>query len=179
MNPCIGCGAPARAKWCTAACHAKSRRTGAERACQGCAAIFYPRPREVRKGGGKYCSTDCRRAHEAARSTDYARIGGERAHRVIASRMLGRSLAPGEVVHHKDGHKRNNDASNLEVHASHSEHMREHVAAGGWGIRTHEQAVALGQRSGAARRAKRPAQQSSPHCLDATRQRSLFDAEAP
>lgn len=47
-------------------------------------------------------------------------------HRLIASRMLGRSLLPGEIVHHKDGDKANNDPSNLEVKPSRAHHQAEH-----------------------------------------------------
>lgn len=39
--------------------------------------------------------------------------------------MLGRPLAPGEVVHHRDGDKRNNVPENLVV-MTQGEHMREH-----------------------------------------------------
>lgn len=46
-------------------------------------------------------------------------------HRYIMEQHLGRKLKRDEVVHHKDGNKRNNDLSNLEV-MSLSEHAREH-----------------------------------------------------
>jgi hypothetical protein len=39
---------------------------------------------------------------------------------------LGRFLGRHERVHHKDGDRTNNDPSNLELHASHAEHMRSH-----------------------------------------------------
>lgn len=34
---------------------------------------------------------------------------------MVAERMLGRKLKPGEVVHHIDGNKRNNAPENLMV----------------------------------------------------------------
>lgn len=40
--------------------------------------------------------------------------------------MLGRPLNPGEVVHHKDCNKSNNDPSNLRVYNSHADHVRHH-----------------------------------------------------
>jgi len=51
---------------------------------------------------------------------------GRAEHRVIAEAMLERALAPGEVVHHTDGNKRNNDPCNLEVLPSQSEHCKRH-----------------------------------------------------
>lgn len=48
--------------------------------------------------------------------------GWEYEHRLIAEQMLGRSLLKGEVVHHKDGNKGNNDPKNLLVLPSQSEH---------------------------------------------------------
>lgn len=46
-------------------------------------------------------------------------------HRVVAEQMLGRPLNEGEVVHHKDHNRSNNDPSNLEVMTS-SEHSSLH-----------------------------------------------------
>ena len=47
-------------------------------------------------------------------------------HRVVAERTIGRRLRRGEIVHHIDGDKQNNDGSNLEVHATAAEHHYEH-----------------------------------------------------
>lgn len=46
-------------------------------------------------------------------------------HRIIASRKLGRDLRDDEVVHHRDGNKRNNRPRNLQV-MTRSEHWRTH-----------------------------------------------------
>lgn len=47
-------------------------------------------------------------------------------HRYIMQEHLGRKLERWEVVHHKDGNKRNNDIDNLELmHIS--KHSREHM----------------------------------------------------
>ena len=47
-------------------------------------------------------------------------------HIIIAEEMLGRSLLPEEVVHHKDLNKLNNNPDNLMVFASRSDHSRFH-----------------------------------------------------
>ena len=51
-------------------------------------------------------------------------------HILIAERGLGRFLFDGEVVHHKDGDKKNNDPQNLVVFASQAEHVACHRARG-------------------------------------------------
>ncbi len=57
----------------------------------------------------------------------YAKTYGRHTHRIVAEQILGRPLRSGEVVHHKDGNKRNNDPSNLVVFASAAEHARYHM----------------------------------------------------
>lgn len=47
-------------------------------------------------------------------------------HRVIMADMLGRALRPEEVVHHIDRDPSNNAPANLELFATHSEHMAHH-----------------------------------------------------
>lgn len=47
------------------------------------------------------------------------------AQKAIMEKTLGRKLRPGEVVHHRDGDKMNNDVSNLEV-MSRAAHARIH-----------------------------------------------------
>lgn len=54
----------------------------------------------------------------------YRKFYGRHEHRVAAEAMLGRHLRPGEVVHHRDGDKLNNDPMNLEVLPSQAEHTK-------------------------------------------------------
>lgn len=57
----------------------------------------------------------------------HARNGRVMEHVVVAEDMLGRSLRPDEHVHHRNGNKRDNTPSNLQVLTA-SEHAKLHVA---------------------------------------------------
>lgn len=56
----------------------------------------------------------------------YVKENKRHQHRVVAERELGRPLASGEVVHHEDRDKKNNDPTNLFVFPSQAEHARHH-----------------------------------------------------
>ena len=58
----------------------------------------------------------------------YVKVTGEdvHEHRAVAELVLGRLLRPGEVVHHEDRDKQNNDPWNLIVFASQADHARHH-----------------------------------------------------
>ena len=45
----------------------------------------------------------------------YAKFYGRLVHRLVAEKAIGRKLRDGEVVHHIDGNRRNNDPENLMV----------------------------------------------------------------
>ena len=57
----------------------------------------------------------------------YAKYYGRHLHRAIAEGILGRPLAKGEVVHHIDNNKQNNNPDNLMVFSSQAEHARHHM----------------------------------------------------
>lgn len=62
------------------------------------------------------------------KQSTYLKIYGRHVHRIVAEDMLGRALEPGEVVHHKDGDRHNNDPTNLEVLPSASAHASLHAS---------------------------------------------------
>lgn len=68
-----------------------------------------------------YVVTYVGRHHHLSRGRKYAYE-----HRLVAERMLGRRLLPGEVVHHRDGDKTNNAPENLEVLPSNGHHHHTH-----------------------------------------------------
>jgi len=67
-----------------------------------------------------------RRVKRRIDSIGYVCIGREREHRIVAAQMLGRSLEPGESVHHINGVKTDNRSENLRVFKSSREHCRFH-----------------------------------------------------
>lgn len=55
----------------------------------------------------------------------YRKRDGRHEHRIVAEVMIGRPLRVYEIVHHKDGNRRNNDPSNLAV-MTQSQHAQLH-----------------------------------------------------
>lgn len=56
----------------------------------------------------------------------YKKLLGRHEHRVLMELHLGRKLVKGEIVHHIDGNKHNNDLSNLKL-MTQSEHIKSHI----------------------------------------------------
>lgn len=110
--------------------------------CWHCGASFTRDADQIRRAKFSFCSVECKRAnpdfrtYAARRNGDkqrdrgagksYRKRNGRHEHRLVVEQALGRPLRSDEVVHHRDGNKRNNALSNLEV-MSQSEHMRIHL----------------------------------------------------
>jgi len=92
------------------------------RKCKFCGMDFIP-PDKTQV----FCSRDCYLAFVRNQRNEktYPKRKGRHAHRIVAEEMMERPLRKGEIVHHKDNNKSNNDPSNLMV-LTQSEHINLH-----------------------------------------------------
>lgn len=152
VKPCTGCDRlfeprHYNQRYCAPECGIPAKN------CSRCGSEFVPdRYYQARKT----CSADCKNAEMAHRNrttqrvnkpggltkaerakigeaqasqregTGYVKVAGRHEHRVVAERVLGRELGPGEVVHHEDQDKMNNNPDNLIVFPSQAVHARHH-----------------------------------------------------
>lgn len=140
--------------FCSRDCYFEHKRAGQVVVhCERCGKEMR-RPRSwVARGKRVFCSMSCRSqtvnptrnktlmTPEVREKLRKARLGrgagvsytktyGRHTHRVVAEEKLGRPLFPGEIVHHIDGNKRNNDPENLAVLSSQSVHAQIHSRFG-------------------------------------------------
>lgn len=106
------------------------------RTCLFCKEVFQATRCRLKRGGGDYCSPQCFHADRSI-AGEYSITGGGMARLYkslgVTDRQLGRraraqtpGLKPGQVVHHIDGNRSNNDPGNLMIFDNHSEHMQFH-----------------------------------------------------
>lgn len=127
------CSSECKKKHCRKMCDEKN-----EKVCANCGSVFY------RTGKPKYksfCSQECSKEYMKGIQSPFWKGGTELntgyrmlkvngkyelEHRVLMERHIGRKLEPGEVVHHKDGNRKNNLLNNLIIMEK-REHDRYHT----------------------------------------------------
>lgn len=101
------------------------RRSQKTRKCCG---FLCAQKLNARKAGRKRSAWSSRRGKQPGGEyspNTYIKLNGRHYHRIVAEKKLGRPLRPGEIVHHIDGNRRNNDPDNLAI-ITQSQHARIH-----------------------------------------------------
>lgn len=110
-----------------------------KRKCLECPNYFDIPTAPTRRDRKKFCSNKCRNAGSwklgivqradkqrgRGNKDTYTKYMGRHQHRVIMEQKLGRSLIYGEIVHHIDGNKKNNNPDNL-VLTTRQKHSAQH-----------------------------------------------------
>lgn len=138
--------------YCSSDCRSKSRYENV--VCTICGKSFKRLKSWAKKYEFQFCGMDCVNIHRRLKCKEsnrgpvemtdsiktklrdarlgkgegktYTKLYGKHEHRVVAEKMLGRALEKGEVVHHLDEDKRNNNPLNLMVFSSQSKHALWH-----------------------------------------------------
>ena len=119
-----------RGKFCSKLCANKHRQSGTIIKCVLCEVEFYRRFGDQKKAINQFCSKECYSNNRIINSkkTTYLKEGAKHKHIIVAEKTLNRSLKKGEVVHHIDNDKKNNNIENLAVLPSQSIHAKVHFS---------------------------------------------------
>lgn len=112
------------------------------RKCETCGKNFRTYPVRIRKGHGRFCSRVCgsaqRKKERTMHSEGYVMIKrpdhpranpwGFVYEHILVAEAHGKVLAPGEIVHHKNGIRSDNRFENFEF-MTNSEHIKHHSLA--------------------------------------------------
>lgn len=117
-----------RGKFCSKDCANKYRQNGSAINCVFCKTEFYRRFGEQKGLVNQFCSKECYSNERilSAKKTTYLKEGGRHIHILVAEKALKRSLNKGEIVHHIDENRKNNNIENLAVLPSQSIHAKVH-----------------------------------------------------
>lgn len=117
-----------RGKFCSKICANKNRQVGRTIKCLFCEKEFYRRASEEKRNVLQFCSNECYFNNRIlnAKKTTYLKEGSVHRHILVAEKALNRKLNKGEIVHHIDEDKKNNNIENLAVLPSQSIHAKVH-----------------------------------------------------
>jgi len=115
-----------------------SKLKGKNIECRACNKQFYVAPWEI-KAGRKYCNQKCSSLGSGSYITSegYVKVldkkhpradksGFVYEHIVVMEKHLGRHVEKGEIVHHQDHNRSNNNITNLELVENKSKHFIMH-----------------------------------------------------